>query len=284
MAAPRMCPEEVAPDVYRLGTGHLLTEANVYLVRAADGWCLIDTAWPVRVRAITGAAESLFGAGTPPAAILLTHVHPDHSGAAAALAARWQVPVYVHRDELPFVGGGYQPEYAHPLDRRVVAPLLRVLPHRQRSGPAKGSLTGIARPLEADGSVPGLPEWECVPTPGHTAGHVAFLRPGDGVLISGDAVVAKDLNSLAGFFRAAPRVSGPPRYTTWNWERARASVEALAARDPRLLAPGHGRPTPISDAALHRLAADMGRAPRARDWILPRRDRGPSLAPSRPAP
>ena len=45
---------------------------------------------------IAAAAESLFGAGTRPAAILLTHIHPDHSGSALELARRWDLPVLVH--------------------------------------------------------------------------------------------------------------------------------------------------------------------------------------------
>jgi hypothetical protein len=37
-------------------------------------------AWASHASMIRAAAESLFGRGTPPEAIVLTHVHPDHSG------------------------------------------------------------------------------------------------------------------------------------------------------------------------------------------------------------
>ena len=75
-------PEEIAAGVYRVETGRGLTEANVYLVRSGPGWVLIDAAWPHRTQLIKAAAESLFGLGTRPAAIVLTHIHPDHSGSA----------------------------------------------------------------------------------------------------------------------------------------------------------------------------------------------------------
>jgi len=45
---------------------------------------MIDTAWARSTTAIRTAAASLFGDARP-AAILLTHIHPDHSGSASAL-------------------------------------------------------------------------------------------------------------------------------------------------------------------------------------------------------
>jgi glyoxylase-like metal-dependent hydrolase (beta-lactamase superfamily II) len=79
----------------------VLTEANVYLVRSGPAWVLIDTAWPHRGQIIHAAAEPLFGTGTRPAAILLTHIHPDHAGSALELARMWDPPVHVHPGELP---------------------------------------------------------------------------------------------------------------------------------------------------------------------------------------
>ena len=126
--------EEIAEGVYRLETGRGLTGANVYLVRSGPAWVLIDTAWPHRGPVISAAAESLFGAGTRPAAILLTHIHPDHAGSALELARLWDLPVYVHPGELPLAPGRYLPEYGNPLDRWLVAPLLALMPRRSGGG------------------------------------------------------------------------------------------------------------------------------------------------------
>lgn len=235
-------PVEVAPGIHCLGLGRGVAASNVYLVTTSDGWALVDAGWAKSGPAVRAAAEEVYGARRPPRAILLTHVHPDHSGAAAELARHWQVPVLVGAEELPFAGGGYQPEYAHPLDRWVVGPLLRLLPARTRARvEASGSLAGLAAGLTPGRPVPGLPGWVCVATPGHTPGHVAFHRPADGVVLTGDAVVTVDLNSWRGVLSAAPEVGGPPWYTTWHRPLAQQSIADLAALRPRVLAPGHGR-------------------------------------------
>jgi glyoxylase-like metal-dependent hydrolase (beta-lactamase superfamily II) len=119
------------PQGYRLETGRGLTESNVYFLQSGSSWVLIDAAWRNRGPIIRTAAESLFGVGTRPAACLLTHFHPDHAGSALELARLWELQIHVHPDELQFAAGGYDPAYAHPLDRWVVAPLLRLIPPRK---------------------------------------------------------------------------------------------------------------------------------------------------------
>jgi glyoxylase-like metal-dependent hydrolase (beta-lactamase superfamily II) len=78
--------------------------------------------------------------------------------------------------------------------------------------------------------------WTCVPTPGHTPGHVSIFRARDRVLITGDALVTMKLNNLPGLLFQQPRLSGPPRYTTWNWRAAMESVARLAQLEPNRLA------------------------------------------------
>ncbi len=55
---------------------------------------------------------------------------------------------------------------------------------------------GRAEPYRPDVGVPGLPDWQVIPTPGHTPGHLAPFREADRTLIAGDAVLTVDLNSL----------------------------------------------------------------------------------------
>ena len=112
---------------------------------------------------------------------------------------------------------------------------------------SSASIKEVAQAFDPKVAVPGLPDWECIPTPGHTPGHVAFLRTSDRVLIAGDAVVTVNLNSLWGFLlwglrQSKPRVSGPPWYSTWDWQTAKKSVALLAGLEPRVLATGHGLP------------------------------------------
>lgn len=250
----------VAPDVYAvtLGRGVGLLASNVYLVRSAESWALVDAGWAGDADEIRQAAESVFGAGARPTAILLTHLHPDHSGAAGDLARAWGVPVYVHPDELPMAAGKHRPAFDMPLDHWVIMPIMRLLPANTRSRvETAGDITDVTRSLEPAGVVPGLPDWQWVATPGHTPGQVAYLRPAGGVLISGDAVVTVDLNSISGLLRGRQRLAGPPWYTTWNWPTARRSIAVMAAIGPQTLLPGHGHPLAVRTLqALHDLARD----------------------------
>lgn len=234
-----------APGVHYLTVGKGVMRANVYFVGSGTSWALIDAGSRDSGPAIRAAAESLFGAGSPPAAILLTHDHPDHSGAARELAKAWDVRVWVHPDELPMCLGDMTTyrRYAHPLDRWVILPMLRLLGTKRAAAiTSEASLAGVVQAFDAGAAPPGLPDWEVVPTRGHTPGHAAFFRRSDRVLISGDALLTEDLSSPLGLILRKQRVAGPPWYVTWNRQAARVSVDAMAALEPLVLAPGHGVP------------------------------------------
>ncbi len=251
-------PKEVAADVYWLEVGQWLGrlgKSNVYFVRSGSSWVLIDAGWQHSGKQIARAAAALFGMNSRPAAILLTHIHPDHSGAVRELAQRWGAPVYAHANEMPLASGALLPQYANPLDRWLVGPLLRVMSARARERMrSRASLEGIVRPMDPAAGVPGLPEWEVIPTPGHTPGHVSFFRRYDGVLVTGDACLTINVKSLLNALLGKQRISGPPYISSWNWRAAKASVATLARLDPDTLAPGHGAPMTATTPA-HELRA-----------------------------
>jgi glyoxylase-like metal-dependent hydrolase (beta-lactamase superfamily II) len=115
--------------------------------------------------------------------------------------------------------------------------------------------------LPMDRSVPHMPGWRWVHTPGHTVGHVSLWRESDAALIAGDAFITTAQESAYAVAVQAEELHGPPQYFTPDWNAARVSVENLAALEPQLVVTGHGRAmrgTPMQ-AALHLLARDFDR-------------------------
>ena len=257
-AAHSSATAPVAPGVHCLRTGPWRLASNVYLVESGSSWVLVDAGWPGQASVIRSAAESLFGRGTRPTAILLTHVHPDHSGSAAALARWWQLPVHVHPAEVAQAAGGIVPGLENPLDRVLLAPTLRLLPRRFR--PARDPLADVVRELDPAGYPPGLPDWRCVPAPGHTPGSLAFFRPADRVMLTGDAILTIDPNCVRDLLRDRPALGGPPWISTWNWTQACASMARLAELNPAVIAAGHGRAMTSPAPAPRALAPLMSRA------------------------
>ncbi len=249
---------EIAPGVFYAEIGGGISRSNVFFVRSESSWVLVDAASAHCAPTIRAMAESLFGADLPPASILLTHYHPDHAGSALDLARAWDCPVYLHPDELPLaIADDFSTFewYANPLDRWIVLPVLRAMPRRRVEAMfARSNLRGIARAFDPAAALPDLPGWQCIPTPGHTPGHIALFRPEDRVLIAGDALVTADVNSLRGFLSwlfgpGRQRLSGGPWYATWDAQGARRSAGILATLEPRVVAGGHGVPMAGPDVA-----------------------------------
>ncbi len=209
---------------------------NVFAVTHADGsWTLIDAALPMTAGRIRGWAEKHHG--NPPNAIVLTHGHFDHVSAAPALAEDWDVPVYAHTLEFPYLTGDR--EYPAP-NAGAGGGLMSLLSPLYPKGPA--DLRGRLQPLES-GPCAAMPGWEVIHTPGHTPGHCSFYRASDRMLLVGDAFCTTKPEA---FFEAAlaqsPELHGPPSYFTSDWAAAQDSVERLAAMDVAVVAPGHGKP------------------------------------------
>ena len=219
-------------------------------VRGGD-WVLIDAGVPGTARRIRARASELFGHFSPPRAIVLTHGHFDHVGALRQLCEKWQVPVYAHPMEWPYLDG--RSKYAPP-DATVGGGLMAALSGFYPRGPI--DVSTWLRALPADGTVPFMPGWRWLPTPGHTPGHISLWRESDRTLIAGDAFITTDQESAYAVLFQKPEVHGPPMYYTQDWERAKESVRRLADLQPRRAVTGHGRPFdgPELSSALRLLA------------------------------
>jgi glyoxylase-like metal-dependent hydrolase (beta-lactamase superfamily II) len=222
----------------------------------SGSWVLIDAGIPGSAPWILAAAEERFGPWAQPAAIVLTHGHFDHVGALHALLEKWDVPVYAHRLELPYLTG--QSSYPPP-DPTVGGGAMAAMSRLYPRGPY--NFAGHVRPLPVDGSVPAMPGWRWIHTPGHSPGHVSLFRDSDRTLIAGDAFVTTKQESAIAALTYRPEIHGPPAYFTPDWDAARRSVQELAALKPLRVATGHGPPMEGTEMlqALERLAREFDR-------------------------
>jgi glyoxylase-like metal-dependent hydrolase (beta-lactamase superfamily II) len=266
----RSRPDMVASDLAYLRVGVV----NLFLYgrpgTPSGSWVLIDAGLPGSASRIVRAAAEWIGPWARPSAIVLTHGHFDHVGALRTLADRWDVPVYAHPLEFPYLTG--RSAYPPP-DPTVGGGAIAALSRFYPRGPI--DISHRIRTLPDDGSIPGMPGWRWIHTPGHTPGHVSLFRDEDRTLIAGDAFVTTKPASATAVLTQRPELHGPPAYFTQDWEAARQSVETLAGLEPLRVATGHGPPLqgPGMLADLHELARNFD------SLAVPRRPRHVEASP-----
>jgi glyoxylase-like metal-dependent hydrolase (beta-lactamase superfamily II) len=153
----------------------------------------------------------------------LTHAHPDHQGASHNVCEHLEIPFWVgdadaDAAEAPDLIGERQPDHfiaqlffktctgpGHPVDRKL----------------AEGDRIG---------------QFEVLHVPGHSAGHVAFWRESDRVLVAGDV-----FNS-ANPFTGIPGLRLPYDFFTPDPAENRRSAKRLGLLEPKLVLLGHGPP------------------------------------------
>jgi len=218
------------------------------------GWVLIDAGIPGSGEAITQAAAKRFGHAILPKAIVLTHGHFDHVGALENLASRWEVPIYAHPAERPYLDG--TSSYPAP-DPSVGGGMMARAASLYPRGPV--NVGSYLHDLDPTGEVQPMPGWRWLHTPGHTPGHVSLWRPADRTLITGDAFITTNQESAYDVIRQKPEMHGPPQYYTPDWESARRSVQQLAQLEPEVAITMHGLAFrgPDMRSALTALARDF---------------------------
>ncbi|MFZ5986958.1 MAG: MBL fold metallo-hydrolase [Bacillota bacterium] len=232
-----MAPQLVTPDI-------LLLEfplVNVFLVgdpKANNGeWVLVGAGMAHTAKDIIQAAEGRFGKGSQPKAIILSHGHFDHVGAIFELINQWNVPVYAHEYEIPYLTGKMDYPPADPtVNEGLIAKISPTFPNKSIN------LGNRVQALPADGTVPWMPGWRWIHTPGHSPGHVSFFRDSDKVLIVGDAFTTLKQDSAESVLTKEKDVNGPPAYFTIDWKAAEKSVKTLKDLKPQVAVPSHGMP------------------------------------------
>ncbi|MGH2957916.1 MAG: MBL fold metallo-hydrolase [Solirubrobacterales bacterium] len=153
----------------------------------------------------------------------LTHAHPDHQGASHEVCEALGIPYWCPEGDVP---AAENPDLIGELQpgNPIAQFYFRIF-----VGPGHK----VDRALKEGDDVAGFKVLE---VPGHSAGHVAFWRESDRVLVLGD--VLTNIDQLTGL----PGLHEPKPYLTPDPLRNRRSVKKLAPLEPSLVLFGHGAP------------------------------------------
>jgi len=247
------CPEvgeavDILPGLkwLRLPLPFLLGHINVWLLKDGDGWAIVDTG------IFTGATrevwENIFSDcldNAPVSRVLVTHLHPDHVGCAGWLCERFDIELYMSRDE-------------YLLCRLLVSDTGLPAPHEGRRfyRAAGFSEKDMFRYIEMFGSfgkvVAQLPqsyhrlhedrmvnigeyEWQVITGHGHSPEHACLYCPEQNVLISGDQILPT-ISSNVSVFPTEPTAN-----PLSGWFESLHRLKVLLPDDVLVL-PAHGKP------------------------------------------
>jgi glyoxylase-like metal-dependent hydrolase (beta-lactamase superfamily II) len=149
-----------------------LAETNAWVIAPEPGGPAVVVDAPPDA---DGIAELLTRHDLVPVALLVTHGHIDHVGAAGAVASRFSVSAYIHPDD----------EYLYQDPRAQLRQLFGFELPGDYAPPETWSTLDDGMSLERAGM-----RFEVAHTPGHTPGHCCFYLPDEGTLFTGDQLFA----------------------------------------------------------------------------------------------
>ncbi len=229
---------EVAPDVLRVSLplpSPRLPEVNAYLMRAGDGWVLIDSG------SHEGASrdllrEGLRSIGGPEQVreVWLTHLHADHYGGVTELDGATPGIRYDERDrDVPGRTERLAEAASHWTAHGAPQPFAEEVTawYRAQRAHAVPPLPRTKLP-DADTMRVGARRAQALHTPGHTPGHLVFYEPDAELLFTGDLVLPHE----------TPHVGVWPGELSNPLQRYLEALARVRRLRVRRALPGHGDP------------------------------------------
>ncbi len=193
---------EVLPGVHLIRlplTGSPLKAINGYLLKADEGWVLVDCGWdlPDVLEALTAQVGDLGVQLGDIRTLVITHYHTDHYGLAGRLVELSRARMLMHRLDWLFIKTELA-DFGAAMDRldawlRENGAPSELLSDEQRRSVDMFSRFTVRAPDEEleDGHRIGVGrgEFRVVWTPGHTGGHICLYDPQRRVFLSGDHVL-----------------------------------------------------------------------------------------------
>ena len=172
--------------------------------------------------------------------LVVTHIHPDHYGAAGIFAGEGLADLYIHRLEVPLVHPRYV-ELEHlvkevhkylrvngvpPDDAEVLSNSQRALSQVVKTAEPSVQLDGAEQLQMGRRNL--RVEW----TPGHSPGHICLYDRQEKLLFAGDHMLPE----------LSPNIGLHPQSTPDPLHEYLDGLRRLAAYEPALILPSHGRP------------------------------------------
>ena len=238
----------------------VLEHINLWILEDGDGWTLVDTGMSVdRSHAIW---EQMFRHtlnGKPVKRVIVTHLHPDHVGCAGWLTERFNIDLWMTREEYLLcrilVADTGQP--APPEGIRFYAAagfsadLMRKYQERfGEFGTVVWRLPQAYRRLQDNDCVRiGARNWQVIVGRGHSPEHACLYCPDSNVLISGDQI----LPTISSNVSVYPTEPAANPLADWLY-----SLRDLKERLPAdvLVLPAHGKPFRNCHTRLNQLIAE----------------------------
>jgi glyoxylase-like metal-dependent hydrolase (beta-lactamase superfamily II) len=172
--------------------------------------------------------------------LMVTHIHPDHYGAAGAIAGEGLADLYIHRLEVPLVHPRYV-ELEHLVAEVRKYLLVNGVPEEEAEvlSNSQRALSQVVKTAEPSVQLDGAEtvqmgsrtlriEW----TPGHSPGHICLFDTESKVLFAGDHILPD----------ISPNIGLHPQSTPDPLHEYLDGLRRMAKHKPALVLPAHGRP------------------------------------------
>jgi glyoxylase-like metal-dependent hydrolase (beta-lactamase superfamily II) len=186
--------------------------------------------------------------------LMVTHIHPDHYGAAGRLAGGpGLADLYIHRLEVPLVQPRYV-ELEHLVEEVHHYLLVNGVPPEEavvmsNSQRALSQVVKTADPsVQLDGAetvVMGRRRLRVEWTPGHSPGHICLWEQTEGLLFAGDHILPE----------LSPNIGLHPQSTPDPLHEYLEGLRRMAALQPKRIMPAHGRPFADANTRVDALAS-----------------------------